>query len=56
MKKGHVESGLRGTSKAAKKGATSVPYEPIPYAFEQGIFCDLAGNSNRRSGKFSVVS
>ena len=22
----------------------SVPYEPIPYAPEQGIFCGLAGN------------
>ena len=37
---------------AAKKGIKSERYEPIPYASEQGIFCGLAGNLNRRSGKF----
>jgi hypothetical protein len=34
-----VDSGLHGASKAAKNGATSVSYGPIPYASEQGIFC-----------------
>ena len=33
-----------------------MPYGTIPYASEQGIFCGLAGNSNRRSGKFSPSS
>jgi hypothetical protein len=37
---------------AAKKGNKSERYEPIPYASEQGIFCGLAGNLNRRSGNF----
>ena len=41
-----------GASTAAKKGIKSERYEPIPYASEQGIFCGLAGNLNRRSGKF----
>src|SRR5580704_11600011 len=36
---------------AVKKGNKSERYEPIPYASEQGIFCGLAGNLNRRSGK-----
>ena len=35
-----------------KTGIKSGRYEPIPYASEQGIFCGLAGNLNRRSGKF----
>jgi hypothetical protein len=33
-----IESGLRGASTAGKKGIKSEPYEPIPYASEQGIF------------------
>src|ERR1700738_160609 len=39
-----------------KKGIKSGRYEPIPYASEQGIFCGLAGNLNRRSGKFPLRS
>ena len=46
-----IELGLGGTSTAAKKGVKPEFYEPIPYASEQGIFCDLAGNSKRGSGK-----
>src|SRR5580700_7150593 len=41
---------------AAKKGNKSARYEPIPYASEQGIFCGLAGNLNRRSGKLPPSS
>src|SRR5580693_2067711 len=41
---------------AAKKGNKSERYEPIPYASEQGIFCGLAGNLNRRSGKLPPSS
>jgi hypothetical protein len=47
-----IDSGPHGASTAAKKGIKSARYEPIPYASEQGIFCGLAGNLNRRSGKF----
>jgi hypothetical protein len=47
-----IDSGPHGASTAAKKGIKSERYEPIPYASEQGIFCGLAGNLNRRSGKF----
>ena len=36
----------------SKKGIKPEPYGPIPYAPEQRIFCALAGNLNRRSGKF----
>src|SRR5580704_11430663 len=41
---------------AAKKGNKSERYKPIPYASEQGIFCGLAGNLNRRSGKLPPSS
>jgi hypothetical protein len=47
-----IDSRLRSASTAAKKGIKPEPYGPIPYASEQGIFCGLAGNLNRRSGKF----
>jgi hypothetical protein len=47
-----IGSALRGASKAANKAIKSERYAPIPYASEQGIFCGLAGNLNRRSGKF----
>jgi hypothetical protein len=33
-----IESELRGASTAGKKVIESEPYEPIPYASEQGIF------------------
>src|SRR5689334_11312165 len=39
-----IDSELSGASTRAKKAINSVPYEPIPYASEQGIFCGLAGN------------
>jgi hypothetical protein len=39
-----IESGLGGASTAAKRGVKSEPYETIPYASEQGIFCGLTGN------------
>ena len=48
--------GLGGAATAAKTGTISEPYEPIPYASEQGIFCGLAGNLNRRSGKIPPAS
>src|ERR1700730_12568403 len=51
-----IESGLGGASTAAKKGIKPKPYRPIPYASEQGIFYGLAGNLNRRSGKFPPSS
>ena len=47
-----IDSGPHGASTSEKKGIKSECYEPIPYASEQGIFCGLAGNLNRRSGKF----
>ena len=47
-----IDSGPHGASTSEKKGIKSERYEPIPYASEQGIFCGLAGNLNRRSGKF----
>jgi hypothetical protein len=47
-----IEAGLGGASTAAKKGFKPEPYEPIPYASEQGIFGGLAGNSKWRTGKF----
>jgi hypothetical protein len=47
-----IDSGPHGASTSEKKGIKSGRYEPIPYASEQGIFCGLAGNLNRRSGKF----
>ena len=47
-----IDSRLRSGSMAAKKGVTPDPYEPIPYASEQGIFGGLAGNLNWRSGRF----
>jgi hypothetical protein len=47
-----IEAGLGGASTAAKKGFIPEPYEPIPYASEQGIFGGLAGNSKWRTGKF----
>jgi hypothetical protein len=46
------DSGLGGALTVAKTSMKSVPYGPIPCASEQGIFCGLAGNLNRRSGKF----
>jgi hypothetical protein len=33
-----IDSELSGASTRAKKALNSVPYEPIPYASEQGIF------------------
>ena len=51
-----IELGLGGASTAAKKGIKPKPYRPIPYASEQGIFYGLAGNLNRRSGKFPPSS
>ena len=39
-----IDSELDGASTRAKKIIKSVPYGPIPYASEQGIFCGLAGN------------
>jgi len=39
-----IDSGLGGASIAAKGAVRSEAYEPIPYAFEQGIFCGLTGN------------
>ena len=51
-----IESGLGGAPTAAKKGIKPKPYRPIPYASEQGIFYGLAGNLNRRSGKFPPSS
>jgi hypothetical protein len=51
-----IESGLRGASTAAKTRVKPDPYGPIPYASEQGIFYGLAGNLNRRSGKFPPSS
>jgi hypothetical protein len=39
-----IDSELSGASTTAKKAINSVPYEQIPYASEQGIFCGLAGN------------
>ena len=47
-----IDSGPATPPTAAKKGVKPEPYGPIPYASEQGIFCGLAGNLNRRSGKF----
>src|SRR5215467_5199994 len=47
-----IDSSLRSASTAAKKRIKPEPYGPIPYAPEQGIFCSLAGNLNRQSGKF----
>jgi hypothetical protein len=43
---------LGSPSTAAKKGVELEPYGRIPYALEQGIFCALAGNLDRRSGNF----
>jgi hypothetical protein len=34
---------LSGASTRAKKAINSVPYEPIPYASEQGIFMKISG-------------
>jgi hypothetical protein len=51
-----IESGLGGASTAAKKDIKPKPYRPIAYASEQGIFYDLAGNLNQRSGKFPPSS
>jgi hypothetical protein len=39
-----IDSELSGASTRAKKAINSVPYEPIPYASEQGIFWGLARN------------
>ena len=39
-----IDSELSGASTRAKKAINSVPYEPIPYASEQGICWGLAGN------------
>src|ERR1700680_4056509 len=36
-----VDSELSGAWEAAKRGAKSVSYGPIPYASQQGIFCGL---------------
>jgi len=47
-----IDSGPPARQQQPKKGIKSERYEPIPYASEQGIFCGLAGNLNRRSGKF----
>jgi hypothetical protein len=33
-----IDSELSGASTRAKKAINSMPYEPIPYASEQGIF------------------
>ena len=47
-----IDSRLGSASTAAKKRIKPELYGPIPYAPEQGIFCGLAGNLNRQSGKF----
>jgi hypothetical protein len=47
-----IDSEPHGASISEKKGIKSERYEPIPYASEQRIFCGLAGNLNRRAGKF----
>jgi hypothetical protein len=39
-----IDSELSGALTRAKTSIKSVPYEQIPYASEQGIFCGLAGN------------
>jgi len=41
-------SSIRGsaTRQRQQKRALEGPYQPIPYASEQGIFCGLAGNLN----------
>jgi hypothetical protein len=39
-----IDSELSGSSTRDETAIKSVPYEPIPYASEQGIFCGLAGN------------
>jgi hypothetical protein len=44
--------GLGHASTVEKTSIISILYGPIPYASEQGIFYGLAGNLNRRSGKF----
>ena len=51
-----LDSGVNGASRAAKKGAKSVSYGPIPDAPEQGMLCDRAGNSIGRPGNFSPRS
>ena len=47
-----VDPGSAALFKAAKKGATSVAYEPIPYASEQGIFRRLQGIESGDHGIF----
>jgi hypothetical protein len=47
-----IDSGLGRASTVEKTSIISILYGPIPYASEQGIFYGLAGNLNRRSGKF----
>jgi len=47
-----IDSGLGRASTVEKTSIVSILYGPIPYASEQGIFYGLAGNLNRRSGKF----
>jgi hypothetical protein len=39
-----IDSELSGASTRAKTNIKLVPYDPIPYASEQVIFCGLAGN------------
>jgi hypothetical protein len=50
-----IDSGLGRASTVEKASIISIFYGPIPYASEQGIFCGLAGNLNRRSGKISAL-
>src|ERR1700732_4912940 len=47
-----IDSGLGRASTVEKTSIISTLYGPIPYASEQGICYGLAGNLNRRSGKF----
>ena len=54
--KPNSDSGLGNALTGAKKVISSVLHGPIPYASEQGIFCGLAGNLNRRSGKLPPSS
>ena len=47
-----IDSEAPRPSTTAKERIKPEPYEPIPYASEQGIFGGLAGNSKWRTGKF----
>ena len=50
-----IDSGLGSASTAAKNDIKPESYGQIPYASEQGIFCGVTGNLNRRSGKFHAL-